>query len=144
MIKIYQAKNGAEAQLILNLFHQAGIAGRIDGEYLQGGIGELQPCGLISLLINSSDKDKAKEILRQWDAKEDIQLNLSGSGLIKDTIDLPSFKPLKLRHFFLICFVFIIFSAIVFYPSGFRGQCFPTLSPSDYALLNLNSGVLKL
>jgi len=75
MIKIYEAANGVEAQLILNLFNQANIQGRIDGKYLQGGIGELQPSGFVSIWVDDEDIINAKEILRQWDAKETINLD---------------------------------------------------------------------
>ncbi|MEN8226403.1 MAG: DUF2007 domain-containing protein, partial [Bacteroidota bacterium] len=39
---IFEASSGLEAHMISNLLQQDGIEARIDGEYLQGGVGELQ------------------------------------------------------------------------------------------------------
>lgn len=144
MIKIYDAANGIEAQLILNLFNQAGITGRIDGEYLQGGIGEIQPSGFVSLSVNHKDLDKAQEILRQWDAKETINFESIDSETKSQTNIKTKLNSIKLRRFFLVCFVFFIFSIIIFDSSSCFCTCFPVLLPVDYALLNLNSGILEL
>lgn len=67
---IYQAQNSVEAHLLLNLFKQAGLKGRIDGEYLQGGIGELQVSGIVRVMIVQEDYQQAKEIVKQWETHD--------------------------------------------------------------------------
>lgn len=67
---IYEASNSVEAHMILNLIKQAGLHGRIDGEYLQGGAGELPPIGLVRVMINESDYDDAIEIINEWDKNQ--------------------------------------------------------------------------
>jgi len=54
--------------MILNLLEQHRISGRIEGEYLQGGIGELQAMGLVQVLVNEEDYDQARQIISEWDA----------------------------------------------------------------------------
>lgn len=71
---IYEASNIIEAHLILNLLEQAELVARIDGEYLQGGIGELQAIGGIRVMVQESDFSQAQDIVRQWDAGS-IQAN---------------------------------------------------------------------
>lgn len=39
---VFTASTGVEAHMVLNLLEQEGIEGRIEGEYLQGGVGDLQ------------------------------------------------------------------------------------------------------
>jgi len=71
---IYEASNIIEAHLILNLLEQAKLVARIDGEYLQGGIGELQAIGGMRVMVQESDFSQAQDIIQQWDAgspKED-------------------------------------------------------------------------
>lgn len=56
--------------MIANLLDQAGIASRIDGEYLQGGIGELQAMNFVRVLVAEEQYIEAQQIIKHWD---DIQ-----------------------------------------------------------------------
>lgn len=40
---VYQASNAVEAHMILHLLEQQGLAGRIDGEYLQEALANCRP-----------------------------------------------------------------------------------------------------
>ena len=70
MKSLYQASNAVEAHMILDLLQQQGLAGRVDGEYLQGGIGELPAAGLVRVMVEEQDYAAAKEIVDQWDASQ--------------------------------------------------------------------------
>lgn len=70
MKTLYQASNGVEAHMILNLLEQEGIAGRVDGEYLQGGIGELPAAGLVRVMVAEEDYAAARAIVDKWDAAQ--------------------------------------------------------------------------
>mgnify|MGYP001059556820 CR=1 FL=1 len=70
MILVYEANNSVEAHMILNLLEQAGIKGRIDGEYLQGGVGELQAFGIVRVLVEEADETEARRIIKEWEAKQ--------------------------------------------------------------------------
>lgn len=59
--------------MILHLLEQQGLAGRIDGEYLQGGVGELPAIGLVKVLVSETDHAAAKEIVDRWDAEQPPQ-----------------------------------------------------------------------
>lgn len=59
--------------MILNLLEQAGLSGRVDGEYLQGGVGELQAVGLVRVMVEERDYAEAKRIVQAWDAKQPTQ-----------------------------------------------------------------------
>lgn len=65
---IYEAQNSVEAHLIKDLLNQSHIEARVDGEYLQGGVGELQASGIVRVMINDEDHDLAIKIIRQWEA----------------------------------------------------------------------------
>ena len=67
---IFEASSGLEAHMISNLLQQAGIVARIDGEYLQGGVGELQAMGFVRVLVNDTDYINAQEIIKSWDANQ--------------------------------------------------------------------------
>lgn len=54
--------------MILNLLEQRGISGRIEGEYLQGGIGELAAMGFVRVLVADEDYTEAMQIIAEWEA----------------------------------------------------------------------------
>lgn len=55
--------------MIFNLLVQEGIQGRVDGEYLAGGIGELQALNLVRVMVHEEDYDQSMKIIREWEAK---------------------------------------------------------------------------
>jgi hypothetical protein len=48
--------------MIVNLLEQAELRARVDGDYLQGGIGELQAVGGIRVMVAENDYADAQEI----------------------------------------------------------------------------------
>jgi hypothetical protein len=118
MIKIYEAADGIEAQLIQNLFNHAGIRSKINGEYLQGGIGELQPFGFITLFVNQEDQGRANEIVHQWDSKEHIEFDINDNSINLLANNPLPLKTIKFKYFFLIILIYIILSGMVFAPSN--------------------------
>jgi len=74
---LYEAPNTVEAHMILNLLEQAGLSARIDGEYLQGGVGELQAMGVVRVMIEESDYAEADIIIQEWDKKQPEQEGLA-------------------------------------------------------------------
>ena len=67
MIKIYDASNSLEANLLKGILEQEGVDAHISGEYLQGGLGELPAMGLISILIEEQDHIRANKIISDWE-----------------------------------------------------------------------------
>lgn len=65
---VYEASSGLDAHMILNLLEQRGIAGRVEGEYLQGGIGELAAMGFVRVLVADEDHAAAMQIIGEWEA----------------------------------------------------------------------------
>jgi tetrahydromethanopterin S-methyltransferase subunit G len=70
MKTVFEASSGLEAHMILNLLQQHGIDCRIDGEYLQGGVGELQAMSIVRVLVDETDYDRARTVIDEWDATQ--------------------------------------------------------------------------
>lgn len=68
MRSVYETSAGLDAHMILNLLQQQGITGRIEGEYLQGGIGELQAMGFVRVVVSEQDYAVANKIISEWEA----------------------------------------------------------------------------
>jgi len=66
----YDASSNIEAHLVLHQLQQAGLEAMIEGEYLQGGVGELAAMGNVRVMVNSKDLIEAKEIIADWEANE--------------------------------------------------------------------------
>jgi len=65
---VYEASSSLDGHMILNLLEQQHISGRIEGEYLQGGIGDLQAMGLVRVMVDEKDYEQARQIISEWDA----------------------------------------------------------------------------
>ena len=67
MQKVYSAQNPIDAHIVRGLLEQQGIAARVNGEYLQGGIGELPLVDLITVSVADADVDAALEVIRDYE-----------------------------------------------------------------------------
>lgn len=68
MRTLYEAASGVEAHMLLDLLKQRGIEAHIQGEHLQGAMGELPAAGLVRLVIDEEHYDEARDILDAWEA----------------------------------------------------------------------------
>lgn len=68
MKSVFEAATGLDAHMILNILEQHGISGRVEGEYLQGGVGELQAMGFVRVLVSEQDYAEAKKIIGEWES----------------------------------------------------------------------------
>lgn len=72
MRSVFKASTGLDAHMVLNLLEQHGISGRVEGEYLQGGVGELQALGFVRVLVAEEDYAKAREIIDAWESIQPV------------------------------------------------------------------------
>jgi hypothetical protein len=68
MKSVYETSSGLDGHMILNLLAQYRIDGRLEGEHLQGGMGELQALGFVRVMVAEEDYEQAKQIIREWEA----------------------------------------------------------------------------
>lgn len=66
MKTVLHALNSVEAHVVKGLLQSEGIESSVLGEYLQGGIGELPPTGLIRVVVNDEDYERASAIVDDW------------------------------------------------------------------------------
>ncbi len=75
MKSVFEASSGLDAHMVLNLLELHDISGRIEGEYLQGGIGELQAMGFVRVLVAEEDYDEARQVISDWEAAQPPDVN---------------------------------------------------------------------
>lgn len=65
---IYRPATTIDAHLIGDLLQQAQLQYRIEGEFLQGGIGELPAMGVLGIWVADDDVEPAQAIIANWEA----------------------------------------------------------------------------
>ena len=71
MKTVYDASSNIEAHLVMHQLQQAGIEATIQGEYLQGGIGELPVAGNIRVVVPADAVAEARQVIADWEAAGD-------------------------------------------------------------------------
>lgn len=74
MIIVYRAANIADAHLIRQLLESEGIPAFIQGEYLQGAVGELPANTEILVSVADERADAALEMIKEWQAATPVEL----------------------------------------------------------------------
>lgn len=67
---VFQASNNIEAHMIKDLLDHQGVSAWVEGELLQGGMGELQAIGLVRVVVNDMDQNQAADIIACWQNAE--------------------------------------------------------------------------
>ncbi len=70
MQTIYNAANAVEAHMLRDLLVQEGLSPVIQGEHLQGAMGELPAAGLIRLEVPEPQYEQAREIIARWESAQ--------------------------------------------------------------------------
>ena len=71
MKSVYDASNNIEAHLVMHQLQQAGIDATIQGEYLQGGVGDLPAAGNVRVMVPANDFEEARSVIADWEAAGD-------------------------------------------------------------------------
>lgn len=83
MQKIYDADNIIDAYLVKGLLEQQSIRCFVNGEYLQGAMGELPVSGLVTIWVCEDEVDNAQDVLN----KELADFKAAGETLLDETDD---------------------------------------------------------
>lgn len=81
MKTVYDAENTIAAHLAMHQLQQAGIDARIEGEYLQGGIGELPAAGNVRVIVDERDFAEARSVIADWEAADTEQESVLGTSI---------------------------------------------------------------
>jgi len=115
MIIVYEANTSFDAKLIQDQLSLAGIESNIVGDLLQGGIGEVQTQGLVKVMCNNEDYDKARVIITEWESKKPIKEQGQNKHLLKKMKTSSFTKTLLLFFMFLFLIGLYLFFNIIRY-----------------------------
>jgi len=64
----YNANDNIQAHLVMHQLQQAGIDAKIEGQFLQGGIGLLPAVGNVRVVVPEDDYETAQQVIADWEA----------------------------------------------------------------------------
>lgn len=67
MIKVYIAKNSIEANIVKGMLEANDIPAYVEGEYLQGAIGELAAIDFAFVSVDDVNQSKALNIINEYE-----------------------------------------------------------------------------
>ena len=67
MKRVFEAANHIQAHMVMHVLEQAGVPALVQGEYLQGGAGELPLGNLVGVAVADEDVEIAREIISDWE-----------------------------------------------------------------------------
>lgn len=70
MKTLYEASNAIEAHMLVDLLKQEGLMAHIQGEYLQGAVGEIPAAGLVRIEIDEAAFAQARALIDRWETAQ--------------------------------------------------------------------------
>ena len=67
MKKVFTAKNSIEANIVKGMLEANDISAYIEGEYLQGAIGELAAIDFVFVSVDEANESKALNLINEYE-----------------------------------------------------------------------------
>ncbi len=67
MVKVFTAKNSIEANIVKGMLEANGITAYVEGEYLQGAIGELAAIDFAFVSVDEADIEMARQLVHEYE-----------------------------------------------------------------------------
>ncbi|WP_444894368.1 DUF2007 domain-containing protein [Microbulbifer sp. TRSA001] len=86
MVTVFESRDFLEAKVLSNYLENKGFGARVEGEFLQGGVGEFPVSGLVRVVVPESECAEAVKIVKEWEAKDigeptSVKAKKGGMGL---------------------------------------------------------------
>lgn len=94
MKRVYEAANITDAYLIRDVLAQAGIPAHVQGQYLQGALGELPVSGMIYVQVAEADAERARQTIDDWTQATPESVDDATSASVA-TVDRPRSSVLR-------------------------------------------------
>lgn len=101
MIIAYRAANIADAHLVRQMLEAEGIPAFIQGEYLQGAVGELPANTEILVRVSDDRYDDARAVVAEWESGEPVVFDDDEDDDAAAVTTAPTAKRSAIRYFLL-------------------------------------------
>jgi hypothetical protein len=72
MQRIYEPLDLMEGELLLTMLASEGIEAHLSGRHLLGGIGELPLCGLLGVMVEDRQAERAQQLIATYNAAQPL------------------------------------------------------------------------
>lgn len=72
MQRIYEPENLLEGQLLVDMLATEGVEAHLLGQHLIGAMGELPACGLLGLVVDDVDAERARTLIAEYNAAQPV------------------------------------------------------------------------
>lgn len=101
MIIVYRAANIADAHLIRQMLEAEGMPAFIQGEYLQGAVGELPANTEILVRVSDEHADAARALVADWESGEPMTFDDEDDDIVASAAGAPPATRSAIRYFLL-------------------------------------------
>ncbi|MCY1556288.1 hypothetical protein D9M68_930260 [compost metagenome] len=72
MQRIYEPQDLMEGELLLGMLASEGIDAHLTGRHLVGAVGELPACGLLGVLVDDQQAERAQQLITAYNAAQPL------------------------------------------------------------------------
>lgn len=72
MQRIYEPQDTMEGELLQAMLASEGIEAYLTGQHLAGAVGELPACGLLGLLVDDAQAERAQQLIAAYNAAQPL------------------------------------------------------------------------
>ncbi|TBU89715.1 putative signal transducing protein [Phytopseudomonas dryadis] len=72
MQRIYEPQDLMEGELLQSMLASEGIEAHLTGRHLVGAVGELPACGLLGLLVDDADAERARRLIAEYNGAQPL------------------------------------------------------------------------
>lgn len=68
MQRIYEPQDVMEGELLLSMLASEGVEAHLTGQHLAGALGELPACGLLGVMVENTDAERARALIAAYNS----------------------------------------------------------------------------
>lgn len=72
MQRIYEPQDTMEGELLQAMLASEGVEAYLTGQHLAGAVGELPACGLLGLLVDDAQAERAQQLIAAYNAAQPL------------------------------------------------------------------------
>jgi hypothetical protein len=72
MQRIYEPQDVMEGELLLGMLASEGVEAFMTGQHLAGAVGELPACGLLGLMVEDAQAERAQQLIAAYNAAQPL------------------------------------------------------------------------
>ncbi|MHA6492722.1 putative signal transducing protein [Pseudomonas borbori] len=72
MLRVYEPQDLMEGELLVGMLASEGIEAHLTGRHLVGAVGELPACGLLGLMVDNQQAERARHLIAAYNGAQPL------------------------------------------------------------------------